>query len=81
MSILNLDLNFNVNSTLQQFNSDYINKAKSEISKYKKYDIERLQTLELHKCNSNQCMKNAIYLDKKNNQNLCWYHGLLLTKG
>ena len=78
MSTINLD--FNIDSTLQKYNNDYINQIKNEISKYRKYDLERLKTSELHKCNSNQCLKNAIYLDKKTKLNLCWYHGLLVTK-
>ena len=78
MATINLD--FNIDSTLQKYNIDYINNARNEISKYRKYDLERLQTSGLHKCSSDQCLKNAIYLDKKTSKNICWYHGLLLTK-
>jgi hypothetical protein len=70
----------NIELALKKFNTEYINKVKDEICRFKKYDLQRLKTDKLHKCDNNECLKNAIYLDRKNSKHLCWYHGLLATK-
>jgi len=72
--------NIDIDLALKKFNVEYINAMKDEVSKFKKYDLQRLKTDNLHKCENNECLKNAIYLDKKKSKHLCWYHGLLVTK-
>jgi hypothetical protein len=74
-----IDLTFNIDDILKKYNMEYVEQAKKEILRFKKYDLERLKTTDIHVCGNN-CKKNAIYLNKKNNTYLCWYHGLLMTK-
>ena len=80
-----IDLKFSVNDVLEKFSEENLKVMRSEISRFRAYDLERLTNTDICLCqNSNPypCNKNAIYLDKKNNNKfLCWYHALLLTKG
>jgi hypothetical protein len=78
-----LDFDFSVDQILEKFNTENLKVMRSEISKFRAYDLERLETTEICICqNTNpSCNKNAIYLDKKNaNKLICWYHALLITK-
>jgi len=76
----NFNLDLNVDIALKKFNTDYIDNIKNELSKFKKYDLERLKIDDIHKCEIDCCLKNAIYLDRKKIMHLCWYHGLLLSR-
>ena len=84
-SKIDLDLNdFSIKDILEKFSPENLKAMRSEISRFRAYDLERLETTEICLCqNTNPpCNKNAIYSDKKNaNRLLCWYHALLLTKG
>lgn len=78
-----IDFNFSVNDTLEKFSLENLNMMRSEISRYRAYDLDRISTTEICLCQHNvPCNKNAIYIDRKNaNKHLCWYHALLITKG
>jgi len=79
-----IDFDFSIDETLDKFSPEKLKVMRSEISKFRAYDLERLETTEICLCqNSNPpCNKNAIYSDKKNDNKLvCWYHALLITKG
>jgi hypothetical protein len=78
-----IDFNFNVDEILEKFSQENLKAMRSEISRFRSYDLERLETTEICLCqHSSHCNKNAIYSDKKNaNKLLCWYHALLVTKG
>jgi hypothetical protein len=79
-----IDLNFNVGATLEKFSPENLKAMRSEISRFRAYDLERLETTEICLCEHKTppCNKNAIYSDKKNGDKLlCWYHALLITKG
>ena len=78
-----VDLDFSVSDTLEKFSNENLKVMRSEISRFRVYDLERLDSTEICLCqNSTPCNKNAIYSDKKNgNKLLCWYHALLVTKG
>lgn len=81
----NLDLNFNINDTLEKFSEENLKAMRAEISRFRAYDLERLETTDICICQNSSpypCNKNAIYSDKKNNNKLlCWYHALMITKG
>jgi len=79
-----IDFEFSVDKTLEKFSPDNLKVMRSEISRFRAYDLERLETTEICLCQhtSPPCNKNAIYSDKKNaNKLICWYHALLITKG
>jgi len=80
-----IDLNFSINDVLEKFSQENLQAMRSEISRFRAYDLERLTSTEICICQNSKpypCNKNAIYLDKKNNNKLlCWYHALLITKG
>jgi hypothetical protein len=73
-----IDITFNIDDILKKYNLEYLEQIRNEITRFRKYDLERLKTTDMHSCNN--CKKNAIYLDRKNNSYLCWYHGLLIAK-
>jgi hypothetical protein len=80
-----IDLNFSVNDVLEKFSEENLKVMRSEISRFRAYDLERLTTTEICICQNLSpypCNKNAIYSNKKENGKLlCWYHALLVTKG
>jgi len=80
-----IDLKFSVSEVLEKFSEENLNGMRSEISRFRAYDLERLTSTEICICqnlNPHPCNKNAIYSDKKNKGKLlCWYHALLITKG
>ncbi len=81
-----IDLNFSINDMLEKFSEENLKVMRSEISRYRAYDLERLTNTDICICQgltsgSFPCNKNAIYSDKKNNKVLCWYHALMITKG
>lgn len=80
----NIDFNFSVNDTLEKFSQSNLQAMRNEVSRFRAYDLERLETTDICLCQYSKtpCNKNAIYLDKKNNSKLlCWYHALLVTRG
>ena len=75
-----------IEDAILYYTIDYINFIKNEINQFFKYNLERFNNSSNLLCTSkiseskNTCIKNAVYLNKTNNEYLCWYHGFILCK-